>query len=143
MPKSDPGFAQIVGRHFDIDPIAHANSDEVFAHLAGDVGEDLVTVGKGDSKHGARQNLSHRSDNLNWFFFSHGLENFVLVDAITKFENQSPKRPIPAPRKGDKNVPHPGFGARADNPVPLMVHYYSSKNALDKQVEPATVRSAL
>lgn len=52
--EGDAGFVEVVGGHLDIDAVAHADADEVFAHLAGDVGEDFVFIGKGDTEHGAR-----------------------------------------------------------------------------------------
>jgi len=57
MPEGNPGLAEIVGGHLDVDLVADADADEVLAHLAGNMGEHLVTVGEGDTKHGSWQNL--------------------------------------------------------------------------------------
>lgn len=57
MPKGNPRFAQIVGRHLDIYFVADADADKVLAHFAGDMGQHLVTVGEGHTKHGTWQNL--------------------------------------------------------------------------------------
>jgi hypothetical protein len=57
--EGDARLAEVVGGHFDVDPIADADADEVFAHLAGDVSQDFVTVGEADAEHGAREHLGH------------------------------------------------------------------------------------
>ena len=72
MPERNPRLAQIVRRHLDIDLVADTDADEVFAHLAGDVGQDLVTVGESDTEHSPRQHLGYRADQFDWFFFGHG-----------------------------------------------------------------------
>ena len=59
LPKRNPRFFQVVGRHLNIDLVADADADEVFAHFARDVGQDFVAVRKGHTKHGARQDLGH------------------------------------------------------------------------------------
>ena len=57
MAESDTGFAEIVGGHFDLDFIADADANEIFAHFAGDMSEDFVTVGQCHAEHGAGQHL--------------------------------------------------------------------------------------
>ena len=71
LAKGDAGFAEVVGGHLDFDLVAHADADEVFAHLAGNMGEDFMAVGKGHAKHGARQHLGHGSGQFDGFFFCH------------------------------------------------------------------------
>lgn len=71
MPESNPCLPDIVRGHLDIHLVAHADTDEVFAHLAGDMREHLVSVGKGHAKHRARQDLCHRASQFDWIFFSH------------------------------------------------------------------------
>ena len=71
MPECNPGLAQIIRRHLDVDLIAHADANKVLAHLPGDVCQDFVTVWQRHAKHGAGQDLSHCSGQLDWFFFSH------------------------------------------------------------------------
>ena len=71
LPESDPRLAQIVRRHLDVHLVADANADEILSHFAGDVSENFMTVGQSDPKHGARQNLSHRARQFNWFFLRH------------------------------------------------------------------------
>ena len=71
MAKRYAGLAQVIRRHLDIDPVTYTDADEVFAHLAGDVGEDLVSVGQRDTKHRSGQHLADRSVQFNWLFFGH------------------------------------------------------------------------
>lgn len=71
MPESNPRLGKIVGRHLDIDFVADADADEVFAHFARDVRQDLVPVRQSHAKHGARKDLCHRAGQFDWFFFSH------------------------------------------------------------------------
>ena len=59
--KGDASLAQVVGRHLDVDLVAHANPDEVFAHLAGDVRENLVAIGQRHSEHRAWKHLRDRA----------------------------------------------------------------------------------
>ena len=71
MAESDAGLAKVVGGHFDVDLVADADADEVFAHLSGDMGEDFVAIGQSDAEHGSGQDLGHRTGHFNWFFFGH------------------------------------------------------------------------
>ena len=77
MTESDACLAEVVGGHLDIDFVADADADEVFAHLAGDMGEDFVSVGQGDSEHGAGQHLGYRAGQFDWFFFGHANDGCV------------------------------------------------------------------
>lgn len=69
MAEGDAGLAEIVGGHLDVDAVADADTDEVLAHLAGDVGEDFVAVGQVDTEHGPGQDLRDDARQFNWFFF--------------------------------------------------------------------------
>ena len=60
MAKSDAGLAEVVRGHLDIDLVADADADEVLAHFAGDVGEDLMAIGQSDPEHRTRQDLGNR-----------------------------------------------------------------------------------
>jgi hypothetical protein len=53
LPEDDSALGQIVGGEFDLDAVAGEDADEVLAHLAGDVAEDLA-VGVVETK------LEHR-----------------------------------------------------------------------------------
>src|SRR5262249_9770465 len=71
MAERDSGFTQIVGGHLHINLVADADADEIFAHLAGNVRQDLMTTRESHTKHCTRQHLRHRASEFNWFFFSH------------------------------------------------------------------------
>ena len=58
LAESDAGLAEVVGGHFDVDLVADTDADEVLAHLAGDMGKDLMAVGQGHAKHRPWQDLS-------------------------------------------------------------------------------------
>lgn len=87
MSEGDAGFAEVVGGHLDIDLVADADADEVLAHFAGDVGENLVAVGQRDTKHGARQDLGHRPRDFDWFFFGQALNPECLSLLPSLLEN--------------------------------------------------------
>ena len=71
LTESASGLAQIVGGHFHIDPVTDTDPNEILAHFTRDVGEHLVSVWQGHTKHRTRQNLRHSAVQLNWFFFGH------------------------------------------------------------------------
>ena len=71
MAEGDASLAQVVRGEFDIDLISDADANEVLAHLAGDVREDLVACRQRDPKHGAGQHLRDGALQANWFFFWH------------------------------------------------------------------------
>ena len=71
LAEGDARLGQVVGGHFDVDLVADADADEVFAHLAGNVGEDFMAVGQRDTKHRSGQHLADRSVQFNWLFFGH------------------------------------------------------------------------
>jgi hypothetical protein len=71
MPEGDSSLTQVVRRHFDVDLVANADADEILTHLAGNMRQDLVSVGEGHTKHCARKDLCYRARQFNWFFFSH------------------------------------------------------------------------
>ena len=54
MSERNARFAQVVGRHLDIDLVTDADADEIFAHLARDMGQDFVAIGQSHPKHRAR-----------------------------------------------------------------------------------------
>ena len=51
---SDARFSEVVGRHFQSNPIAYREPDEMFAHLSGDMREHFVLVIENHSKHRSR-----------------------------------------------------------------------------------------
>ena len=70
MPESNASLAEVVGGHFHVHAVTDADANEVLAHLAGNMGEDLVTVGERDAKHRPGQHLRYRTSDFDWFFFS-------------------------------------------------------------------------
>ena len=57
MPVRDARLVQIVGGHLNVDLVADADADEIFAHLAGDMREHLMAVRQRHPKHRAGQHL--------------------------------------------------------------------------------------
>jgi hypothetical protein len=52
--ENNPCFGQIVGRQFDRDLVSRHNANEMLAHFAGDVSQDVALTGQIDAKHRAR-----------------------------------------------------------------------------------------
>jgi len=73
MTKGDAGLAQVVRRHLHVDLVADADADKIFAHLAGNMGQDLMAVGKRDAEHRSGQDLGNGPRQFNGFFFCHEL----------------------------------------------------------------------
>jgi hypothetical protein len=46
MPTGDARPVRVAGRHLEVDLVADADADEIFAYLAGNVRENPVSVGK-------------------------------------------------------------------------------------------------
>lgn len=61
MPEGNPRFAEVVRGHLDVDLVADAEADKVFAHFAGDMCQDFVAIGQGHPKHCAREDLCYRA----------------------------------------------------------------------------------
>ena len=71
--KRDSRLAQIVGSDLHIHFVTDADPDKILPHLAGDVGEYFVAVGKSHSEHRAREYLGDRALQCDRFFFCHAL----------------------------------------------------------------------
>jgi hypothetical protein len=82
MAEGDAGFAEVVGGHLDVDAVANADTDEILAHFARNVGQHFVAVGQRDTKHGTRQHLGHRARHFDWFFFGQAITETVQVVLI-------------------------------------------------------------
>jgi hypothetical protein len=64
-PVNDTSLTKIVGRHLHPDKITHGQADKPFSHLARDVGEYDMLIGKLNFEHCSREhsdNLSLSSD---------------------------------------------------------------------------------
>src|SRR5262245_45849781 len=68
----DPPLREVVGAHFDGDPVAREDADEVHPHLARDVGQDTVAVLELDEEHGVGAGLHHLRLETEGFFLRHG-----------------------------------------------------------------------
>ena len=71
MPKGDARFAKVVRGDFNVDAVADADANEVLAHLARNMCEYLVTIGKRHAEHCSGKHLGHRAFQFNRFFFRH------------------------------------------------------------------------
>lgn len=67
-PEDDATFAQIVGGHLHADAVAYGEADEVFPHLARDMGEDFVIIVQFHAEHSARQNRLNPAFNCDVLF---------------------------------------------------------------------------
>ena len=77
LAEANAGFVEVVRGHLDVDFVADGDADKVFAHLAGDVGEDFMAVGQGHPEHGTGQHLRHGSGEFDVFFFWHATGDLV------------------------------------------------------------------
>src|SRR5438132_13545374 len=66
----DPTLAQIVGGHFDRDPVAGEDADAVFLHSTGRIGQRLVPIVELDAKSRVGEQLLHGAVELDQIFFS-------------------------------------------------------------------------
>src|SRR5439155_27136753 len=71
VPVDDPAPREVVRRELHEHPVTRQDPDVVHPHLAGDVGEDLVTVVELDAEHRVRERLDHRSLDLNRVLLGH------------------------------------------------------------------------
>ena len=69
MPVGDSTLSQVIRRHFDADPVAGSDTDEVPAHLSRYVRKYLVPAGQLDPVHGRRQNFRYHALYLDQIFF--------------------------------------------------------------------------
>src|SRR5262245_12670261 len=76
VPVDDPTAGEVVRRELHHDPVLGEDPDVVLAHLAADVGENLVPVAELDPKHGVRESLDDGALDLDHaFFLRHVLRN--------------------------------------------------------------------
>src|SRR6266403_2208390 len=61
----NPAARQIVRRKLHCDLVSRQNPDEILAHLAGNVRQNLVLVFQLDAEHRVRQRLDHRRHDFN------------------------------------------------------------------------------
>src|SRR3984885_3568575 len=70
--EDEPALFQVVGRHLDRHPVARQRLDPVLFHLAGGVGDDLVSCIELHAVTCVGEDFSHQSFELDQLFFSHG-----------------------------------------------------------------------
>src|SRR3954452_21744742 len=74
VPVDDPTPREVVPRELHHHAVLGEDPDVVLAHLAADVGQDLVTVAQLDPEHGVRESLDDGALDLDHtFFFRHVL----------------------------------------------------------------------
>ena len=71
MTVSDAAFREVIGGHFDLYLVAGQDFDVVHAHLAGDMGDDLVSVFQFDAEHGVAEGFDDGSVKLYGCLFCH------------------------------------------------------------------------
>src|SRR4051794_21360845 len=75
----DPRLAEIVGGHLQADAITDREPDEMLAHFAGKMGQNLVLIVQPDTKHGSRQNRRDGTFYLNGLFVSQNSSTLVSL----------------------------------------------------------------
>ena len=68
MAEIDPPFGQIIRRHLDRDAVAGKNTDAIFLHLAGGVGERFMPVVEPHPEPRIGQQLLHRAIKFDQIF---------------------------------------------------------------------------
>src|SRR5579872_931824 len=69
--EDQPALFEVVGRHFDRHPVARQGLDPVFLHLAGGIGDDLMSRVELNSVAGIGKDFGDQSFELDQLFFSH------------------------------------------------------------------------
>ena len=72
--ENDPRFGQVVGGQFDFYLVPRHNPNEMFSHLARNMGKNIALSGEIDTEHRARQHLSHRTFGHDLSFLWHRAE---------------------------------------------------------------------
>lgn len=75
LTKNNPTLREIIGRHFEMHPVAHDRADAKFAHLAGSVGDNLVLVVEPDCEASVGKNFLDDAFYRQQFFFGQWLES--------------------------------------------------------------------
>src|ERR1051325_10805550 len=91
----DPPFGQVVRRHFDGYPVARQNSDPVFLHFTGRVGQRLVPVVEPHLEPRVRQKFHYGAFEFDQIFF----RQWPLSEVVSEINK---KRGAEAPLYGDR-----------------------------------------
>src|SRR5581483_7991485 len=124
QPVGDARLAQIVGRHFQPDPIAHSETDEMFSHFSGEMCQHFVLVVQFNAEHGPRKDGRNGAFELNGFFTTHAV-------VIKPARAQSARRDA-APRTYPRPAPTSGRGDRFRYAVSLSTNYLFPRNCQGK-----------
>src|SRR5271166_5338234 len=100
IPIHDAAPVQVVGRKLHGHPVAWKYFDEVLAHFAGDVRQNLVLVLQLNLEHGIGQRLDHHRHDFNRVFLTHSApENKFSAVAETKIPLRVRPRPTSKSRR--------------------------------------------
>src|SRR6516225_7035456 len=69
--EDEAALFQIIGRHLDCHPVTRQSLDPVLLHLAGSIGNDLMSRVQLDAVAGIGEDFSDQSFELDQLFFSH------------------------------------------------------------------------
>src|SRR5437868_6822390 len=94
VPVDDPTSREVVRRELHHDAVLGEDPDVVLAHLAADVGENLVSVGQLDPEHGVRKGLHDGALHLDHaFLLRHVLHN--LLPGCLPLAREPPRPTVP------------------------------------------------
>ena len=74
LAEYNPRLAGMGRGHFEADFVANAEADETLAHLAGDLGDDLLSARQGHAEHHARQDQGDLPDQFIRIFLHDSLQ---------------------------------------------------------------------
>ena len=77
MPEGDSPFGEIVRRQFKGDLVARQDADVMLPHLAGGIGDQLVTIVEINAKTRIGEHFGNHAVHFEQFFFCH--EPIMLV----------------------------------------------------------------
>src|SRR6266851_513440 len=80
----NPPAIQIVRRKLNCNFISRQNANEILAHLAGNMRQNLVFVFQFHLEHGIRQRLQHRRHHFNRVFFAHELLRSCWLSVVRR-----------------------------------------------------------
>ena len=72
--ENNPRLGQVIGRQFHRNLISGHDANEMLAHFAGDVSQDVALTGQIDAKHRAWQHLRYRSLGDDLRFLCHSIK---------------------------------------------------------------------
>src|SRR5260370_7656465 len=94
----NPAARQIVRRKLHRDFVSRQNPDEILAHFAGNVRQDLVLVLQLNAEHRVRQRLHHRGPHFNAVLLETSRAAFLFFLPNRPSHSLPPLPPPPIPR---------------------------------------------